>query len=109
MSRGRNLLEIAAQFAPRRLVVGLVSFCNDAASELVYPLVPLYLASVLLAGPRALGLIEGIAEATGESACCLPASSPIGPVPPSRGWWVVTAWRRWPDRCSLSPTPGRRC
>ncbi|HPE74334.1 MAG TPA: MFS transporter, partial [Candidatus Competibacter sp.] len=47
-------------------LLGLVSFCNDAASELVYPLVPLYLASVLLAGPRALGLIEGIAEATGS-------------------------------------------
>jgi MFS family permease len=31
---------------------------------MIYPLVPLYLASVLLAGPRALGIIEGIAEAT---------------------------------------------
>ncbi len=52
---------------PRAIwLLGLVSFCNDAASELVYPLVPLYLASVLLAGPRALGLIEGIAEATGS-------------------------------------------
>ncbi len=47
-------------------LLGLVSFCNDAASELVYPLVPLYLASVLLAGPRALGIIEGVAEATGS-------------------------------------------
>ncbi len=51
---------------PAVWLLGLVSFCNDAASELVYPLVPLYLASVLLAGPRALGLIEGIAEATGS-------------------------------------------
>lgn len=47
-------------------LLGLVSLCNDTASELVYPLVPLYLASVLMAGPRALGLIEGIAEATGS-------------------------------------------
>lgn len=47
-------------------LLGLVSFFNDAASELVYPLVPIYLASVLMAGPRALGLIEGIAEATGS-------------------------------------------
>jgi MFS family permease len=30
---------------------------------MIYPLVPLYLASVLMAGPKALGLIEGIAEA----------------------------------------------
>ena len=43
-------------------LLGLVSLFNDAASELIYPLVPLYLASVLMAGPRALGIIEGIAE-----------------------------------------------
>lgn len=45
-------------------VLGLISLLNDAASELVYPLLPLYLATVLGAGPRALGLIEGAAEAT---------------------------------------------
>ncbi len=45
-------------------LLGLVSLFNDSTSELVYPLVPLFLASVLMAGPRALGLIEGIAEAT---------------------------------------------
>lgn len=45
-------------------LLGLVSFFNDSASELIYPLVPLYLTSVLMAGPRALGIIEGIAEAT---------------------------------------------
>lgn len=47
-------------------LVGLVSFCNDATSELIYPLLPLYLASVLMAGPKTLGIIEGIAEATGS-------------------------------------------
>lgn len=45
-------------------LIGLISLVNDSASELLYPLIPLYLASVLMAGPRALGLIEGIAEAT---------------------------------------------
>jgi MFS family permease len=45
-------------------LLGAVSLLNDAASELVYPLLPLYLATVLGAGPRALGLIEGAAEAT---------------------------------------------
>jgi len=44
-------------------LLGLISLVNDSASELVYPLVPLYLSSVLMAGPRVLGLIEGIAEA----------------------------------------------
>ncbi len=45
-------------------LIGLISLVNDAASEMIYPLIPLYLSSVLLAGPRAMGLIEGIAEAT---------------------------------------------
>jgi len=45
-------------------LVGLISLLNDAASDMLYPLVPLYLSSVLMAGPRALGIIEGIADAT---------------------------------------------
>jgi len=50
---------------PRAIwLLGLVSLFNDSASELLYPLVPLYLASLLMAGPRALGIIEGVAEAT---------------------------------------------
>jgi MFS family permease len=44
--------------------IGLISLLNDAASDMLYPLIPIYLASVLMAGPRVLGLIEGIAEAT---------------------------------------------
>lgn len=44
-------------------LMGLISLVNDSASELVYPLVPLYLSGVLMAGPRVLGLIEGVAEA----------------------------------------------
>ena len=44
-------------------LLGLISLLNDAASELVYPLLPLYLATVLVAGPSVLGLIEGAAEA----------------------------------------------
>lgn len=47
-------------------LLGLVSLFNDAASDMIYPLVPLYLASVLMAGPKALGIIEGVAEATGS-------------------------------------------
>ena len=45
-------------------LIGLISFVNDAASEMLYPLMPLYLATVLMAGPKALGLIEGVAEAS---------------------------------------------
>ncbi|MBU3538677.1 MFS transporter [Polynucleobacter sp. UK-Gri1-W3] len=45
-------------------LVGLISLVNDSASEMLYPLLPLYLTSVLMAGPRVLGLIEGIANST---------------------------------------------
>ena len=40
----------------------MVSFCNDLASEMVTPLIPVLLAAVLGAGPVALGVIEGTAE-----------------------------------------------
>lgn len=45
------------------LVLGFVSFFNDLASEIVVPLIPILLTSVLGAGPVALGLIEGVADA----------------------------------------------
>lgn len=48
---------------PRTIVViGLVSLLNDFASEMVVPLIPLLLATVLAGGPVALGLIEGMAD-----------------------------------------------
>jgi len=46
------------------LLLGAVSFFNDAASEMIYPLLPLFLTATLGAGPAALGLIEGVAEST---------------------------------------------
>ena len=42
---------------------GWVSFATDAASELIYPLLPFFLTQVLGAGAVALGLVEGAAEA----------------------------------------------
>ena len=43
---------------------GLVSFFMDFSSEMVYPLVPLFLSSVLGVQKSVIGLIEGIAEST---------------------------------------------
>jgi MFS family permease len=40
------------------------SFLNDTASEMAYPLLPLFLVGVLGAGPAFLGMVEGIAEST---------------------------------------------
>ncbi len=46
------------------LVLGAVSFLTDLSSEMIYPLLPVFLAAVLAAGPVALGWIEGVAEST---------------------------------------------
>jgi MFS family permease len=46
------------------LAFGLVSFFTDVSSEMIYPLLPLFLTSVLGAGPAFLGIIEGTAEST---------------------------------------------
>jgi MFS family permease len=58
------LNSLAVLALPRTVwLLGLVSLFDDYTSELIYPLVPLFLASVLMAGRRTLGLIEGVAEA----------------------------------------------
>jgi MFS family permease len=44
--------------------LGLVSFFTDLSSEMIYPLLPVFLAGTLGAGMLSLGLIEGVAEAT---------------------------------------------
>jgi len=46
------------------LALGAVSFLTDLSSEMIYPLLPVFLTTVLGAGAFALGLIEGIAETT---------------------------------------------
>ena len=43
--------------------LGLTSLLNDAASDMIYPLLPLFLATSAGAGAAALGIIEGAAEA----------------------------------------------
>jgi MFS family permease len=45
------------------VVLTLVSLTQDAASDLLYPLLPLLLTGVIGAAPLALGVIEGCAEA----------------------------------------------
>lgn len=45
------------------MLLTMVSLAQDAASELLYPLLPILLTGVIGAAPLALGLIEGCAEA----------------------------------------------
>lgn len=69
-------------------LLGAVSFLNDAASDLVYPLVPLFVAQVLGAGPRALGAIEGVANAT-AALLKLVSGAVYDRVPRAKGWLVA--------------------
>jgi len=48
-------------------LLGWVSFFTDMASEMVYPLLPLFLTQVLGAGAMSLGIIEGAAEAANSA------------------------------------------
>ena len=51
-------------FGKNVFVAGLVSFFMDVSSEMIYPLVPLFLANVLGVNKSVIGLIEGVAEST---------------------------------------------
>ena len=44
------------------VLLGLVSFFVDMSTEMVYPLIPLYLTATLGTSPAIIGVIEGIAE-----------------------------------------------
>jgi MFS family permease len=44
--------------------LGLVSLFTDISSEMIYPLLPVFLVSILGVGPTFVGLVEGVAEAT---------------------------------------------
>jgi len=46
------------------LALGFVSLLTDLSSEMIYPLLPVFLVTTLASGPAALGLIEGVAETT---------------------------------------------
>jgi len=49
---------------PNVIILGVVSFFQDVASEMIYPLLPFFLADVLRANKALIGLIEGIAESS---------------------------------------------
>lgn len=50
---------------PRSVIaLGWASFLTDMSSEMIYPLLPVFLSTVLGAGALSLGIIEGVAEST---------------------------------------------
>ncbi|OGR00733.1 MAG: MFS transporter [Deltaproteobacteria bacterium RIFOXYD12_FULL_50_9] len=60
MKTGRKLFG----FDRNVTITGFVSFFMDVSSEMIYPLVPLFLANTLGVSKSMIGLIEGIAEST---------------------------------------------
>jgi MFS family permease len=66
------------------MTLGWVSFLTDVASEMIYPLLPAFLTRTLRSGPAAVGLIEGVAEATASLTKL------------ASGWWSDRIRRRKP-------------
>jgi MFS family permease len=66
------------------VALGMVSLLTDLSSEMIYPLIPVFLTTVLGAGALALGVIEGIAE---SAAALLKVLS---------GWWTDRVQKRKP-------------
>jgi MFS family permease len=66
------------------VALGVVSFLTDASSEMIYPLLPVFLTTALGASAATLGVIEGAAETT---ASLLKLGS---------GWWSDRLRRRKP-------------
>jgi MFS family permease len=64
--------------------LGAVSFLTDVSSEMIYPLLPLFLAGTLGVSAGVIGLVEGAAEST---AAVLKLAS---------GWWSDRVRRRKP-------------
>ena len=65
LKSGRGLLGLWSRYRllPRNVfAISLVSLLNDASSEIIYPLLPIFLSVTLGASPGVVGLIEGAAE-----------------------------------------------
>ena len=58
----KNKSETARKGVRNIIILGLVSCFADISSEMVYPLIPLYLTAAFGATPALVGMIEGIAE-----------------------------------------------
>src|SRR6266545_1986119 len=98
----------ARKLRPQVILLGLVSLLNDSASEMIYPLLPVFLTTTLGATPLIVGMIEGTADAlssilklaAGWLSDHLPKRKPLivggyALATISRGWISVAG--RWPS------------
>lgn len=51
------------RLSPQVILLGLAALLNDISSEIIYPLLPIFLTTVLGGTPMIVGMIEGAAEA----------------------------------------------
>src|SRR3954471_2726219 len=57
-------VQLRAMLPRTVIILGLVSLLNDAASEMITPLLPIFLTATLGAGSAIVGLVEGVVAAT---------------------------------------------
>lgn len=99
---------MSQRLRPQVILLGLVSLLNDSASEMIYPLLPVFLTTTLGATPLIVGIIEGSADAlasilkyfAGSLSDRTPRRKPLIVVgyalaALSRGWIAVAS--RWPS------------
>src|SRR5215212_8158655 len=53
---------VRPRLKPQVILLGVISLLNDSASEMIYPLLPVFLTSNLGASPMIVGMIEGLAD-----------------------------------------------
>jgi MFS family permease len=76
---------------PRTVIaLGVVSLLTDMSSEMIYPLLPVFVAATLGGGAVSIGLIEGIAEATASLVKL--ASGVLSDRMPRRKWLLVVGY-----------------
>ena len=62
--RPHKQIEIFSGITRNIFIVGMVSLFTDLSSQMVFPLIPLFLTTVLGCGAYAVGIVEGAAETT---------------------------------------------
>jgi MFS family permease len=108
------------------IAIGLASFFATFSSDMIYPLLPLFLSSMLGAGAFDLGLVEGLADAAASALKVISGyltdkvkrrkpfviagyslSSFVRPIIGMSGAWPVVLWLRSLDRAGhgISSSP----
>jgi len=65
LTKKRNYKQMKRKAIPRQVIIlGLISLFTDMASEMLYPITPIFLTAVLGSSMAVVGIIEGIAEVT---------------------------------------------